>query len=58
MTTDLFSSCTTSNNPIKSLKSTYLVDYDKAYRTLDFGVAGRHGINIENKAINASQKYR
>ena len=41
-----------------ALKSSYLVDFEKTYRTLDFGVAGRKGIVHENKAIEASQKYR
>jgi hypothetical protein len=30
-----------------------LKDYDKTYKTLDFGVSGRKGIS-ENKAIEAS----
>ena len=43
-------SCTSSNNQIPLLQSTYLRDYEKAYKTLDFGVAGRKGIS-ENKII-------
>jgi hypothetical protein len=33
------------------LKSSYLTDYEKTYRSLDFGVAGRNGVVYENKAI-------
>jgi len=51
-------SCTSSNNQIKNLKSTYLADFDKTYKTVEFGVAGRTGISYENKAIEASQRYR
>mmetsp|Transcript_2569 Transcript_2569/g.1823 ORF Transcript_2569/g.1823 Transcript_2569/m.1823 type:complete len:231 (-) Transcript_2569:36-728(-) len=51
-------SCTSSNNLVPFLKSTYLKDYEKTYQTLDFGVAGRKGITLENKAIASSQKYR
>lgn len=51
-------SLTSSINPTPTLKSTYLPDFEKTYRTLDFGVAGRKGIHYENKAIEASQKYR
>ena len=47
-------SCTSSNNPVMSLKSTYLKDFEKTYRTLEFGVAGRKGISVENKVIEAS----
>jgi hypothetical protein len=47
-------SCTSSNNLVPNLKSTYLINYEKTYRTLDFGVAGRSGIVHENKAIAAS----
>lgn len=45
-------SCTSSTNIINSLKSTYIGDYEKTYKTLDFGVAGRKGINNENKVID------
>lgn len=51
-------SCTSSNNLVPSVKSTYLGEFEKTYRTLDFGVAGRSGIVLENKAIAQSQKYR
>ena len=51
-------SMTTSSNFAPMLKSTYLSDFEKTYRTLDFGVAGRKGINYQNKIIDASQKYR
>jgi hypothetical protein len=57
MSTGLIS-CTSSSNLVHSLKSTYIVDYEKTYKTLDFGVAGRKGINYENKVIAQSQKYR
>jgi hypothetical protein len=50
MSLGLFS-CTSSNNLVPSLKSSYLPDFEKTYRTLDFGVAGRNGIVHENKAI-------
>jgi hypothetical protein len=44
-------SCTSSNNLVPNLKSNYLASFDKTYSTLDFGVAGRKGIVMENKAI-------
>ena len=51
-------SITSSNNLAPVVKSKYLPNYDKTYKTLDFGVAGRNGIVYENKSIEASQKYR
>lgn len=51
-------SITSSNNLVPTVKSNYLPNYDKTYKTLDFGVAGRTGIVYENKSIEASQKYR
>ena len=49
-----FLSMTSSINNAPHLRSTYLCDFDKTYKTLDFGVAGRDGIVYENKAIEAS----
>ena len=46
-----------SMSAIPTLRSTYLTDFDKTHKTLDFGVAGRTG-NIENRAIEDAKKYR
>ena len=39
-----FLSMTSSMNNAPFLRSTYLPDYEKKYKTLDFGVEGRKGI--------------
>ena len=50
-------SCTSSVNIIPSLRSSYITDYEKTYKTLNFGVTGRRG-NFENRALEDAKKYR
>jgi len=50
-------SVTSSNNLVPNIRTQYLQDMSKTYRTLDFGVSGRNGLT-ESKTIANAQKHR